>query len=317
MTTTLSVFTVLPWILGIGALVVGVHIIYYLLKQVQHIKWLEKELYGKMGIGFEKPSEKIIAEQKKEIEMLIEQNELLNQRNKGLEEFAFTVSHDLKSPLRNSRSFLDLLTETGGDVNSSQNREYIEYISESLSHSLNLVAEILGYSRRYNAQKSKEWVPLNEVMRSVLCTQANSIRENEVTLQMDGLPSIWGHKLSLTQLFQNLVNNAIKYNDKEFPQIQISFVEQGDAVWFMVQDNGCGIDEEASQKIFELFQRQKGQKQEGSGIGLAICKRIVDEMNGDIWVESMPHKGSTFFISLSSKLISKSPQISFDIAKTA
>ena len=228
-----------------------------------------------------------------------EQNEALLRSNSALEQFAYVASHDLKEPLRNINTYSFLLSENlKGDAKDTA-KEYLGLISEGAGHMNDLLQGILAYSRlTQNTHALNEVVDLNHALEKVKETLGNIIQEKKVTIESDFLPTIRSNKMQIYQLFQNLISNAIKFNDKEQPLIQIRYWKEADGHHFEFKDNGIGFDEKYKEKIFQIFQRLEGRKYAGTGVGMAICRNIVEQHHGDISVTSTPGIGTSFFIHL-------------------
>lgn len=224
----------------------------------------------------------------------------LEVKNRELEQFAYVASHDLQEPLRTTTSFVDLLRKRYHGQLDSNADQYLDFISQSSDRMKVLIHNLLDYSR---LGKEKELVTLccNELLQDVLHDLDQSIRETNAVIHSDILPQITGYKTEMKQLFQNLVSNSIKFRKKDSdPAININAVKENGHWTFSFKDNGIGINPTFHEKIFVLFQRlHKRSDYEGTGIGLAYCKKIVELHGGKIWVESLPQQGSTFFFTIS------------------
>lgn len=229
-------------------------------------------------------------------------NEELETKNKELEQFAFVASHDLQEPLRTTYSFAELLQKQYHGKLDEKADKYLAYILKSTDRMKVLIKDLLDYSR---LGRKKEWeqVDCNSIVQEMLADLAITIEEKHADIRVEPLPVISGYQTELKLLFQNLVTNAIKFSKKEVaPQIRIS-AKQMKGYWkFSVQDNGIGMEQKHSDKIFIIFQRLHTRNQyDGSGIGLAHCKKIVELHGGKIWMESEPGKGSAFYFTLRGK----------------
>jgi len=234
-------------------------------------------------------------------EQILIQNTSLEHKNEELQRFAYIASHDLKEPLRNIGSFATLLKRRFKGQLGKDADEYIDFITTNVSRMYDLLHEVLMYSKLENEEMTSEWISLNEVVQVVKETLRGQIMEQNVNVDVAHLPEVKGHRSHLIQLFQNLVSNSIKYNKKENPIIEIGlqYNVNGHERVFFVRDNGIGIDMEFKERIFEIFKRLHGKDEfEGTGVGLAICKKIVIQNHGDIWVESEVGEGATFYFTL-------------------
>lgn len=223
----------------------------------------------------------------------------LAESNTELERFAYVASHDLQEPLRMVTSFLQLLEKRYKDKLDHKAHEYIEYAVDGAERMKRLILDLLEYSKVNSTKVEKEDIDLNNVIRDLQHTYKNYLAETNGSINQDKLPIVRGNKTQLLQLFQNLVSNAFKYRSTEPPVINISCTEDNKQYEFVVTDNGIGIDPKYFSKIFVIFQRLHNRDQySGTGIGLAICKKIIDKHGGKIWVNSLPGHGSSFHFTL-------------------
>lgn len=224
----------------------------------------------------------------------------LEVKNRELEQFAYVASHDLQEPLRTTTSFVDLLRKRYHGKLDSNADQYLDYITQSSDRMKVLIHNLLDYSR---LGKEKELVNLscNELLQDVLHDLDQSIRETNAVIISGDLPQITGYKTEMIQLFSNLVSNSIKFRKKDIhPEIKVNAEKENGHWIFSFKDNGIGINPAFHEKIFVLFKRlHKRSDYEGTGIGLAYCKKIVELHGGKIWVESVPENGSTFFFTIS------------------
>jgi PAS domain S-box-containing protein len=219
--------------------------------------------------------------------------------NKELEQFAYVASHDLQEPLRMVTSFTQLLERRYKNKLDREADDYIGFIVEGSKRMKYLIDDLLEFSRLNTQVREFESVLLEIALEDVLRNLTASIAENNAQITHDPLPAIMGDPSQINQLLQNLITNAIKFHGDESPKIHISAVESGDEWIIGVSDEGIGIDPEHQEQIFRIFKRLHTREEyEGTGIGLAICKRIVDRHNGKIWVESELGKGSTFYFTI-------------------
>ena len=223
----------------------------------------------------------------------------LKRSNMELQEFAYIASHDLQEPLRAIISFSQLLEEHYSDILDSDGKEYLSFILEGGIRLRKLVRDLLEYSRITTHQKPLKLTDFEKVLKDVKLNLKEAIEESGARITNDPLPKLRVDKSQITQLFQNLIGNAIKFVSQISPQIHVG-ANQNKSEWiFSVQDNGIGIEEEYYDRIFKIFQRLHTRSEfPGSGVGLAICKKIVERYGGKIWVKSEIGKGSIFYFSI-------------------
>jgi len=226
-------------------------------------------------------------------------NEALLKSNEDLEQFAYVVSHDLQEPLRMISSYVGLLEKRLINKLDADAKEFMSYVVQGATRMQSLIRDLLKYSRINTQTKPFEKTDLNVVMNRVLSNLSLQIKETGTDIKFDSLPTVMCDSQQIERLFQNLISNAIKYC-KNKPDIYISS-EKKDADWIIsIKDNGIGIDTEFKERIFGIFQRlHKRSEYSGTGIGLAICKKIVEMHGGTIGVDSESGKGSTFHFVLS------------------
>ena len=222
----------------------------------------------------------------------------LARSNVDLEDFAALVAHDLVEPLRTVSSFLRLMSERGL-VTEKSGREFLQYAQSGATQMKSLVNGLLSYSRVRIGDAVFCQVDTAKVLRTVLTTLKALIDENQAGINYVGLPHVQGNEVLLSQVFQNLLANAIQYRSSEAPLIQVAAKRQGQEWLFSVRDNGVGFSRENNERIFLIFQRLPGPSENrGAGVGLAICRKIVEHHGGRIWAESEPGKGSVFYFSI-------------------
>ena len=220
----------------------------------------------------------------------------LRRVNQDLEQFAFSASHDLQEPLRSVKIYSELITKSCSENADGELQEYLTHLRNGATRMETLVQDLLSYTQVTRFEKIAETCDAGKVLASTLESLAALIAETGARITSDALPTVHMHASHLQQLFQNLISNAIKYRDPDrVPTIHVTTQRQ-DGHWiFAVTDNGIGIDPRYKESIFGLFKRlHTSDEYSGTGIGLAICKRIVDRHDGRIWVESQPGGGSTF-----------------------
>jgi PAS domain S-box-containing protein len=240
-------------------------------------------------------TEKNLAEENKRL--YIEQLEL---RNMELEQFTYIASHDLQEPLRSITSLVEILTEEyNGRLNENADK-YLRFITQSSNRMSQLIIALLDHSR-IGKERVPEKVDCNEVIEAVKADLRKAIEESKARVTVKDLPILNAYPVELKLLFQNLLSNAIKFKKPDqSPKIHISACKIDDGWLFSCCDNGIGMEDRYKEKIFEIFQRlHSKQLYEGTGIGLAHCKKIVTLHNGKIWVESAPGKGSQFYFTIS------------------
>lgn len=224
----------------------------------------------------------------------------LEASNAELERFAYVASHDLQEPLRTVRSFLQLLKRRAENQLDAESQEYIEVAVEGAERMKNLISDLLEYARIDAVQERREVVDMNELVSKKLEAMQDSINSSGAKFNVEQLPVVLGVKSQLESLVQNLISNAIKYRGKAQAEISIGAIEEPGYWKFSVSDNGVGIDPRFHEKIFIIFQRANTEgTTKGTGIGLALCKKIVESHGGKIWVDSVLDAGSTFYFTIS------------------
>jgi signal transduction histidine kinase len=236
-----------------------------------------------------------IGERKQAEDKLNKTLEELERSNSELEQFAYVASHDLQEPLRMVSSYMQLLERRYKGKLDSDADEFIDFAVDGATRMQRLINDLLMFSRVGTKGKPFETTDCNAVLADVLRDLSSAIKESGAVVTHDELPIIMADGTQIVQLFQNLVANAIKFCGKDEPRVHISFEQKDNACVFSVSDNGIGIDPEYKDRIFVIFQRLHGKTDyPGTGIGLSVCKRIVERHGGQIWVESESGKGSTF-----------------------
>ncbi|NCQ10901.1 MAG: PAS domain S-box protein [Bacteroidetes bacterium] len=231
---------------------------------------------------------------------LKEQTRELSLSNKELEQFAYIASHDLQEPLRMVSSFLSLLEKKYNSQIDEQGKKYIHFATDGAKRMRQIILDLLSYSRVGRTQSETIELNFNELIDEINQLNQSQFFDSNAEIHVGNLPTLLIPKSPMLQLFQNLFSNALKYRKHDSkPIIYINSIELETEWQFSVQDNGIGIEPEFYDKIFILFQRlHTRDKYEGTGVGLAICKKIVEQFGGKIWVESEPKIGSTFYFTL-------------------
>lgn len=228
--------------------------------------------------------------------------EELKRSNEELSRFAATASHDIKAPFRNVGAYLEVIKGKIGDAlnEDPEIKDAFRRINSSRDRIATLLDDLLKFAQIAQNQEPFSTVDLNKVLDDVLKNMDFSIKEKNASVVIHGrMPVVKGHYSSLVQLFQNLIGNAIKFQDKKVPQVSVSVESANNSYKFMVKDNGIGIDPQYFNKIFQVFERLHNQEEySGSGLGLTICQRIVERHGGKIGVESEPGVGTTFHFTL-------------------
>lgn len=232
--------------------------------------------------------------------------ERLEASNSELKQFAYVASHDLQEPLRKITSFLQILKEDHQEGLNDDAIECIDFAVDGAKRLQNLIEDLLAFSGLVSPKTLKhELVDCNELLEEVLHDLEESIESSGCEVRVSSLPSVWGVKSQLRQVFQNLISNALKFrkkNSSSRPFVEVTGFSKGLHCEFCVKDNGIGIDSEFRDRIFTIFQRLHSREAySGTGIGLAICKKIVNAHRGRIWVKSEPSVGSEFFFTIRSK----------------
>lgn len=222
-------------------------------------------------------------------------SEQLEQSNKELERFAYVASHDMKSPLRNIISFLSLIERKLKNNPDKDIHEFINFASSNARYMHTLVQDILEFSKISKVHEQNDIVNLNDILPEVINNLSEYINENNATINFEDLPTIKVNKIQIKQLFQNLIENGVKYNENKNPTINIRVNKSKKMLKITFEDNGIGVSENFHEQIFDMFKRlHNNTVYQGTGIGLAICKKIMELHNGNIKISSNENHGSTF-----------------------
>lgn len=223
----------------------------------------------------------------------------LERSNHDLEQFAYVVSHDLQEPLRSVSSFLQILQSRVGQKLEPENREFLQYSVDGARRMQQLITDLLNYARVGQRARAAERVEMEDLLAHVLHNLDASIKESGATVEHDPLPAVKGDPGQISQVFQNLVGNALKFRSERPLRVSIRTRRVGKDWQFEIRDNGIGIEPRDFERIFVIFQRLHTRDEyPGTGIGLAICKKIIEAHGGRIWVESQLGEGTSFFFTL-------------------
>jgi PAS domain S-box-containing protein len=240
-----------------------------------------------------------ITERKHAEAALHEAHEELKRSNAELEQFAYVASHDLQEPLRMVSSYTQLINRRYGERLDADAKEFMHYIVDGAARMKQLIEDLLAYSRVGTKGKEFREVELEAALKRAVANLRAAIEESGGAVTWDPLPRVCGDDVQLAQLFQNLIGNALKFRGPGVPRVHVGAVEKGQEWEVCVRDNGIGIEPQYFERIFMVFQRlhTKGDYP-GTGIGLAICKKVVERHGGRIWVESALGEGSRFHFTL-------------------
>ncbi len=228
-----------------------------------------------------------------------EMSRQLARSNAELQQFAYVASHDLREPLRMVGSYLALLEQDYAGALEPEAQEFIEFASDGATRMQRMIQGLLQYSRIQTRAQPMRPTDCETLLAQTLSDLSVAIDESGAVVTHDPLPTVPADAAQLARVFQNLIDNAIKFHEEASPRVHVSARREGGEWCFAVQDNGIGIDPAQTERIFEMFQRLHTQDEyEGTGIGLALCQKIVERHGGRIWVESEPGQGSTFYFSL-------------------
>ena len=267
------------------------------------MRWVAAK--GRASIGVDGRPERLqgiaidITERKRVEERLQDLNQALKRSNLDLQEFAYAISHDLQEPLRMVNNFGRLIDKRYASALPEEGREFFHFILDGAQRMEQMVRDLLNYSRVVNEDSTFEDVELRAALLWAMSNLEDTIQECGAEITYTELPTVKGDFVRLSQLFQNLLSNAMKYRGEDSPRIHVN-AEPSPQHWVIaVNDNGVGMDPNSASRAFGVFKRLHGSHYPGTGVGLAICKRIVERHGGRIWVDTSPGSGSTFFFTLS------------------
>lgn len=228
----------------------------------------------------------------------------LAELTKEVNQFTYIVSHDLQAPLRTVTGFLELLEKRYGDKLDASAKQYIDYAVKGVAKMKTLVFDLLEYSRLSSAEPGFTEVDLNKVLQEAEEKMSATINDTGAMITSDKLPQVMANKKQMLQLFEHLLQNAMKFRDGKEPVITVISRKEEDNYVIGIKDNGIGIDPAFFEKIFIIFRRLHNDetKYKGTGAGLAVCKKIIELHGGTIWVESELNTGSTFWFTLRNKI---------------
>jgi light-regulated signal transduction histidine kinase (bacteriophytochrome) len=261
-------------------------------------RWLEIRIYpgkdGGLSLFFED-----VSDRKRIEEELRRNNQALKAANEDLEQFAYSMSHDLREPLRAVHSFSELLHQQYAGKLDGEADQMLRYCLEGAQRMNALINDLLAYMQATSAEERIETIPADSAIEASLLNLKSAVDESRAQITWDTMPVVRMARVHAHQIFQNLIGNALKYRGGATPVVHVGARRAGPDWIFSVQDNGIGIKPQYQSQVFGVFKRlYSGAGPAGTGIGLALCKKLVERYGGKIWVESEPGKGSTFFFTV-------------------
>jgi light-regulated signal transduction histidine kinase (bacteriophytochrome) len=271
-------------------------------------KWFEVSAYpSSAGLSVflkDITERKLAAIQLSELNLQLTKNvHDLAMSNKELEDFAYVASHDLQEPLRMVSSFLGLLEKKYIGIIDEKGKQYINFAVDGANRMRQIILDLLDFSKVGKEDYEQESVDLNLIVKEVIFLSQNQVTDTEATINFSKLPTLTAYKTPLRQVIQNLISNSLKYHRTGVPPvINLSAIEFETYWQFEVSDNGIGIEKEYFDKVFLIFKRlHRPGEYSGNGIGLAVCKKIIENFGGRIWLESEVSKGTSFYFTLPKK----------------
>lgn len=271
---------------------------------LRRIKWSNTCIHDTDGkVAFIVATGLDVTEERQAQEELLSTTRDLERSNKELEQFATIVSHDLKQPLFSIICFSKLLKKKFGESLEEKASEFLDSILLASTRMQELLEGLLSYARLESKGTEKTEIDCNDLLDKILLQMEAILNEKNAQVTHDDLPTLVADPILFGQVFQNLIANSVKFCDKDIPKVHISANERGSDWGFSVSDNGIGIDPKDVERIFGVFQRLHTEEDyPGTGVGLSICKKVIEYHRGEIWVESEPEQGTTFFFSIPKKL---------------
>ncbi len=313
--TQLNIFKINTWVIFVLFGLAVYILAYYNFKTENKLAYTNQKLQEQAN-ELEMANSKL-KEQKHALAMAYQKSEAqgreLKRSNEDLEQFGYIISHDLKAPVRNISSFMNLLAKQfGGEGAPKGAKEFIDMAKQSSDRLIKQIDDMLSYCRVDRNLPPTAPVDLNHMILTIKMELNEKIKEKnaEVIVERE-LPVLDEvHSSTLHHVFQNLIANAIKFNTTEKPEVKINYTEENGKFTFSVADNGIGIDSAYKSKLFQMFKRLHSVDQyEGTGIGLAVCKKIINFYNGEIWFEGEVNKGTTLFFTLNKPVAQSNPKI--------
>jgi len=298
-------------LLGLGL------ILLILLPMLKKIVKQEEHQKNKLRTSLEEITQ--LSEQLQENEVALKENAVkLKQSNTDLNDFAHIASHDLKAPLRNIQAFSNLLKRKEDQLD-KDGKEFLKFITSSTERAQQLITGLLNYSTADKGIAKSTYFEMTKAVKEAVVGLKTNLDERNAQLIVHDLPSVNGNQLLITQVFQNLISNGIKYNQSNKAVIEIGSGEhEQKGIFIYVRDNGIGIPKEHQMDVFSMFKRLHGMREyEGSGIGLAFCKKVITNYGGEIWLDSEPDMGSTFYFTLSGMELGNTQQSLETVAATS